>query len=109
MVILDEKNDELEGFCVRKMIVCKKKIRTDHGRKLTLVYSVTIDELAGASLAAGFESYGSSIAVKESGEEVCIRHITLRSSEIFSLTSLLSRNHVMPSTLGDVVDDWLCR
>ena len=75
---------------------------------MTLIYSVTIDELASASLAAGLESYGASIAVRENGEEACVRHITLRSSEIFSLTSLLSRNSVTPAALCDVVYDWLC-
>jgi hypothetical protein len=89
--------------------MCKRKIRTTGGERLTLIYSVTIDELSEASLASGLESYGASVAVKESGEEICIRHITLRSAEIFSLTSVLSRNYVTPSTLGDVVYDWLCR
>jgi len=94
---------------MRKIIMCKKETRSDGGEKLTLIYSVSVDELTNAELAAGVESYGAGIAIEESGEEVCIRNITPRSSEIFHLTSLLSSNFVTPSTLSDVVEDWLCR
>jgi len=94
---------------MRKMTVCKKRIKTDRGEKLTLIYSVTIDELLPASFDAGLESYGAAIGVKESGEEICIRHITLRSSEILALTSSLSSNSVTPTTLPDIIYDWLCR
>jgi len=92
---------------MREMIVCEKKIRTDNGEKLTLIYSVTIDELSDKSMVV--ESYGAAIAVQELGEQARVRHITHRDSEIFELTSLLSSNDVTPAILADVVDDWLCR
>jgi len=92
---------------MREMIVCEKKIRTDGGEELTLVYSVTIDELSGASMVV--ESYGAAIAARELGEEVCLRHITHCGDEIFELTSLLAANDVTHTTLEDVVHDWLCR
>jgi len=94
---------------MRKITMCKKKLRTDGGEKLTLIYSITVDELSPISSSAGIESYGACISIQESGEELCLRHITLRSCEIFSLTSLLSSNYVTPSTLSDIVYDWLCR
>ena len=92
---------------MRKMIMCEKKIRTDSGEKLTLIYSVTIDEFCDASMV--FESYGAVITVPELAEEACLRHITHRSDEIFELTSLLALYDVTPATLTDVVYDWLCR
>jgi len=94
---------------MRKMVMYEKNIHTDKGKKLTLIYSVTIDELSETSLCVGVESYGAAIDVKENDEELCIRHITLCSSEIFALTSLLFSNSVTPATLPDVVYDWLCR
>ena len=92
---------------MREMIMCEKKIRTDNGEKLTLIYSVTIDELYAASVVV--ESYGASIAARELGDVSRVRHITHRGDEIFELASLLSSNDVTPATLADVVDDWLCR
>lgn len=94
---------------MRKMIVCKKRTESDAGERLTLIYSVTIDELTNASFDANVESYGAGIAIEERGEEVYIRHITLHNSEISELTSLLASNFVTPTTLLDVVEDWLCR
>jgi len=91
------------------MIMCRKKVRSDGGEKLSLIYSVTIDELTNDSLAAGVESYGVGIAIEESGEEAYVRNITLQSSEIFRLTSLLSSNFATPVTLSDIAEDWLCR
>jgi len=91
------------------MIMCKKRAESDNGERLTLIYFVTIDELTNISFDASAESYGVGIAIEERGEEACVRHITLRSSEIFGLTSLLSSNFVTPVTLSDAVEDWLCR
>jgi hypothetical protein len=91
------------------MIMCKKRVGSDNGRELTLIYSVTVDELTNTSLNASVESYGVGVTVEESGEEVYVRHITLHSSEIFRITSCLSSNFVTPTTLTDIVEDWLCR
>ena len=94
---------------MRKMVISKRRIRTSGGVRLTLIYSVTIDELSSSSFAAGVESYGAGIYVVELDEEICIRHITLRMREILTFAKLLSRNYVTPSTFSDVVYDWLCR
>ena len=94
---------------MRRMVISKRRIRTCGGVKLTLIYSVIIDELSSSSLAAGLESYGAGISIVELGEEICIRHITLRMHEIITFTKLLSSNCVTPSTLSDVVYDWICR
>lgn len=94
---------------MRKIIICEKKMRTDSGETLTLVYSITVDALLETPPGAELESYGTSICIHESGEECSLRHITTASSEIFSLTELLSANLVTPLTLPDVVYDWLCR
>ena len=94
---------------MRKMFIDQKKIASDIGKSLTLTYSVTIDELSDSSSYTGFESYGLAIGIEENGEELCIRHITLRSCEIMALATTISSNCVTPATLPDVIDDWICR
>ena len=52
------------------------------------------------------ESYGVEIAL-ENGERERIRGVTLSQRRILLLLTLLMKNAVTPTTLRDVVEDWL--
>lgn len=53
------------------------------------------------------ESYGVKIAATDGSEAAEIPNITVSASRIDTLIELLRRNFVTPSTLRDVVLDWL--
>lgn len=52
------------------------------------------------------ESYGVILTDSEGNTERC-RHITVSAARISELLDLLIRNNVTPTTLSDVVEDWL--
>ena len=55
------------------------------------------------------ESYGVVITDDLTGEESRCRHVTVNARDAMELLELLVRNDVTPTTLGDVVEDWLGR
>lgn len=76
------------------------------GNMLTCDYSILIGEMElGGNMAC--ESYGIAVRARESGETVCIPNITIRVERIDALAELLVRSGVTPTTVRDVVDDWL--
>ena len=55
------------------------------------------------------ESYGVVITDDLTGQEERCRHVTVNAREAMELLELLSRCEVTPTTLGDVIEDWLGR
>ena len=55
------------------------------------------------------ESYGVVITDDRTGEEGRCRHVTVNANDAIELLALLVRNRVTPTTLSDVVEDWLGR
>ena len=94
---------------MRNFEMCRRAAKSASGAKMTLIYSITVDELTNPVNGAELEDYGACVRVSESGESACVRHITPVSSKIFALTGLLSENTVTPTTLRDIVCDWLNR
>lgn len=77
------------------------------GARCSFDYYVLVDELgSGGGIAC--ESYGVKIARTEDGAEAAaIPNITTSMARIDELMGLLTRNFVTPTTLKDVVEDWL--
>lgn len=69
-------------------------------------YFVLVDQM---EVGGGFacESYGVRVAEPDGGEGVSIPNITTSASRIDELMELLTRNFVTPTSLHDVVSDWL--
>jgi hypothetical protein len=96
-----------EGSKMRKTEICRKMITLEDGRELTLVYSMTIDELTDIMTGQEYENYGVCVCLFESGETETIRSVTFSARGIQALLDLLATNLVTPATVGDVVYDWL--
>ena len=76
----------------------------DLGRPRTFHYSLTVDTVEAG--AVSWENYGVRVW-EEAGESACIPGITTSSLRIDELLSLLVEHAVSPTTLREVVDDWL--
>ena len=92
---------------MNKIEISRVSLRKSGGEAMTLVYSVTVDELVDAVSGEVFSNYGVMVSVPESGETASVRGVTLSGDRIFSLASKLARHRVTPITLRDVLDDWL--
>ncbi len=55
------------------------------------------------------ESYGVVVTDLVGGQEAVRRHVSVNAREAVELLDLLARNGVTPTTLGDVIEDWLGR
>lgn len=55
------------------------------------------------------ESYGIAVTDNITGLKSQCRHVSVNAKDALELLALLARNHVTPSTLNDVVEDWLGR
>ena len=67
-------------------------------------YSILIDEMDVGPYAC--ESYGVRV-VEQGGAEASAPHVTCSAARIDELSGLLLRNGVTPTTLQDVLSDWL--
>lgn len=68
-------------------------------------YSILIDEMDVGPFSC--ESYGVKIAEQGGGQAAVVPHVTCSISRIDELSELLLKNQVTPTTLKDVVMDWL--
>ncbi len=92
---------------MREMFVGTKHAQGENGFAHNFQYYVLIDQM---QVRGGFacESYGVKIVDGACPDEaVSIPNITTSVSRIDELMELLTRNSVTPTTLGDVVADWL--
>lgn len=67
-------------------------------------YSILIDEMDVGLYSC--ESYGIRVA-ERGGAEACVPHVTCSAARIDELSDLVVRNGVTPTTLNDVLSDWL--
>lgn len=67
-------------------------------------YSILIDEMDVGPYSC--ESYGVKIA-QQGGDWASVPHVTCSAARIDELSDLLLRNGVTPTTLNDVLSDWL--
>lgn len=90
---------------MRELLVDTCREAGEDGASHEFRYYILVDQM---ELGGGFacESYGVKVVGRD-GEEAEVAHITVSVSRIDALMELLTRNAVSPSTLRDVVDDWL--
>lgn len=67
-------------------------------------YSILIDEMDVGPFSC--ESYGIRV-VERGGAEASAAHVTCSAARIDELSELVVRNAVTPTTLNDVLSDWL--
>ena len=75
------------------------------GERPPFRYSILVDEMDVSGLFC--ESYGVCVAMDDGSERAAIPNLTISVSRIDALMELLMRNKVGPTTLRDVVADWL--
>ncbi len=90
---------------MKELAVAQRQVQDTEGQMRTYEYAILVGELP---VSEGFscESYGVCIR-GQNGEEEAVSNITVSAARIDALLDLLVRNAVTPSTLRDVVDDWL--
>ena len=89
---------------MKELLVEKLNLTDDSGRQRSYTYSVLIGEKNVGSFSC--EDYGVKIA-ELNGESASIPDITVSAARIDELIGLLIRNTVTPTTLADVISDWL--
>lgn len=81
----------------------KNTLEKEDGEKFTVTYFLT--ESSGED--TGTE-YGMGIRIEDTGEERCIDAISPDRSRVETLLELCFKNSVTPTTLFDVVYDFIC-
>lgn len=90
---------------MRELLVETLSGETEEGQASSYSYYILIDQMK-VDGALACESYGVKIA-QAGGENIEIPNITVSITRIDELVELMTRNLVTPSTLADVVADWL--
>ena len=91
---------------MKELFVDTRQVEGEDGCRYSFDYYILIDQM---QVASGFacESYGVKVAASGGGDEAHIPNITTSISRIDDLAQLLMRNLVTPTTLEEVVQDWL--
>ncbi|MFI3252959.1 MAG: DUF6514 family protein [Eubacteriales bacterium] len=89
---------------MKKIRVCEKNLQDERGKLRNLDYYLLVEEVETEDFFC--ENYG--VAIEEpQGEKAEILGITTKKERAEELLSLLSLHQVSPTTLADVVADWL--
>lgn len=91
---------------MRELLVDTRTEQDEEGREHSFEYYILIDQMTVRDDMA-CESYGVKVARTGGGDEMALPNITTSISRIDMLMELLRRNLVTPTSLGDVVGDWL--
>ena len=85
-------------------LIDSRRIADETGTTRTLHYYLVTEEINQGNLAC--ENYGIKVA-EAHGDCTLIAGITVSQQRVDELLHLLIRNEVSPTTVGDVVADWL--
>lgn len=85
---------------MRDISYTSKLAHTEDGRPLALDYYILVNE-------GEPEQYGVKIIEKNSGAQALAFDLTTEAQRIYALMDKLSRNSVTPTSLMDVLADWL--
>ena len=85
---------------MRDVSYTSKLTHSEAGKPLALDYYILINEDTP-------EQYGVKIIEKNSGEQALAFDLTTDAQRIYTLVDQLSRNSVTPTSLMDVLADWL--
>ena len=84
--------------------ITSRTVTDEMGKQRRYHYSVLVDQIESGNFAC--EDYGVRIQ-EEGGDCAAVASITTSAMRIDELMTLLVENRVGPTTLGDVVADWL--
>ena len=84
--------------------IASRTIEDESGRTRRFHYALLIDQIESGHFAC--EDYGVSIC-EEGGDRTAVPGITTNATRIDELITLLVEHKVGPTTLADVVADWL--
>ncbi len=90
---------------MHELLVCTKEARDQEGKSREYTYSIIVDEMNVGPFCC--ESYGVKIREAPTGVLAVIPHVTTSIPRIDELMELLTQNTVTPSSLRDVMEDWL--
>ena len=90
---------------MRERFLKSISMEDEQGRTRRFDYSILIDEMDVGPFSC--ESYGLQVKEQGGGETGAVPHITTSISRIDELCELVLAGGVTPSTLADVVNDWL--
>lgn len=85
---------------MRDISYTSKLAHAEDGRPLALDYYILVNESEP-------EQYGVKIIEKNSGGQALAFDLTTEAQRIYTLVDKLSRNNVTPTSLMDVLADWL--
>ena len=85
---------------MRDISYTSKLTHAEDGRPLALNYYILVNE-------GEPERYGVKIIERNSGEQALAFDLTTEAERIYTLVDSLSRNSVTPTSLMDVLADWL--
>ena len=87
---------------MRDVLIAKRSFSAKMTGPLTLEYYLLVSTLVGE-----LEIYGVKILERRSGTVASAVALTTSSQRIFHLIDLLSEGSVTPTSLADIVEDWL--
>jgi len=90
---------------MRELLVCSKSACAEGEKDHKYTYSILVDEMGVGEHTC--ESYGVKIVDMSTGTVAAVSNVTANISRIDELMDLLIRNEVSPTTLLDVLADWL--
>ena len=90
---------------MRELFVDAAVLSDEQGREHRYEYHIVIDEMDVGRFAC--ESYGLRVREQGNGASCTVPNITCSIARIDELCALAVRGGVTPSTLRDVVEDWL--
>ena len=83
--------------------IFKNVIEKENGEKLTVSYYLTFSDNGSTP-----GEYGIAVKISENGDTCQIDHISPRKQYVENLLELCFKNLVTPTSLNDIVYDYLC-
>jgi len=92
-----------------KSIFSSRNLVSDECIEYKLNYYLIVEEVSGNDGELILENYGIKVSIESGGKEenIELRNITINELRIRSLLTMLSDNCVTPTSVLDVVFDWL--
>ena len=85
---------------MRDISYTSKLTHSEAGKPLALDYYILVNE-------GEPEQYGVKIIERNSGEQAMAFNLSTNAHQIYELADKLSRNSITPTSLMDILDDWL--
>lgn len=94
---------------MKKKFYSEAVVESDEGIKFKISYYLIIEEVSRINGDLLLEIYGINVLLENGNNDECteIYNITVDVSKIFGLLKLLCENQVTPTTVFDVVSDWM--